>query len=165
MDGYGIHLVMLLFIVTFETVSVAWVYGETPVDGFNEDLRVISVKLSLAMTRISTHPTGADRFYRNIEDMLGYQVFPVLKYCWLFITPIVCVVRFVFICIQSQSLQRCPNPGADDDFSTFLVLQLRCRLNSIHLLKIMIQGKKVSPTGFHLELTVDDIYLLFFFFT
>lgn len=29
-----------------------------------------------------------------MEDMLGYRVFPVLKYCWLFITPAICVVRF-----------------------------------------------------------------------
>ncbi|XP_062373479.1 sodium- and chloride-dependent GABA transporter 2-like [Sardina pilchardus] len=33
---------------------------------------------------------GADRFYDNIEDMIGYPPFPVLKYCWLFITPLIC---------------------------------------------------------------------------
>eukprot|EP00064_Thunnus_orientalis_P002224 superscaffoldBa00000155_g2231 len=33
---------------------------------------------------------GADRFYYNIEDMIGYLPFPVLKYCWLFITPTIC---------------------------------------------------------------------------
>ncbi|XP_042367345.1 sodium- and chloride-dependent GABA transporter 2-like isoform X2 [Plectropomus leopardus] len=33
---------------------------------------------------------GADRFYDNIEDMIGYKPFPVLKYCWLFITPLIC---------------------------------------------------------------------------
>lgn len=100
MDWFSAHFVVLLFIATFETISVAWVYGETRVDGFNEGLRVPSVKSSLVMTHIPTHPPGADRFYRNIEDMLGYQVFPVLKYCWLFITPFVCMVRFFFISTQ-----------------------------------------------------------------
>ncbi|KAG7225733.1 hypothetical protein INR49_012319 [Caranx melampygus] len=33
---------------------------------------------------------GADRFYDNIEDMIGYKPFPVLKYCWMFIIPLVC---------------------------------------------------------------------------
>ena len=31
--------------------------------------------------------TGADRFYDNIEDMIGYRPNPVIKYCWMFITP------------------------------------------------------------------------------
>lgn len=34
MDWFSAHLVVLLFIATFETISVAWVYGETRVDGF-----------------------------------------------------------------------------------------------------------------------------------
>ncbi|XP_035460227.2 sodium- and chloride-dependent betaine transporter isoform X1 [Scophthalmus maximus] len=39
---------------------------------------------------------GADRFYDNIEDMIGYPPFPVLKYCWLFITPLLCGVTFLY---------------------------------------------------------------------
>lgn len=35
---------------------------------------------------------GADRFLDNIEDMIGYRPFPVLKYCWLFVTPLICMV-------------------------------------------------------------------------
>lgn len=38
-------------------------------------------------------PSGADRFYDNIEDMIGYRPWPLIKYCWLFITPAVCLVR------------------------------------------------------------------------
>lgn len=37
MDSYGINLITLLFIAIFETISVAWVYGET-----QDDLLVIS---------------------------------------------------------------------------------------------------------------------------
>ncbi|KAM9846062.1 sodium- and chloride-dependent betaine transporter-like [Aulostomus maculatus] len=39
---------------------------------------------------------GADRFYDNIEDMIGYKPNPVLKYCWLFITPILCGFAILF---------------------------------------------------------------------
>lgn len=53
------------------------------------------------MTKIShllfcsnlTDCAGADRFYDNIEDMIGYPPLPLLKYCWLFITPLICGVR------------------------------------------------------------------------
>lgn len=38
---------------------------------------------------------GADRFYDNIVDMIGYAPFPILKYCWLFITPLICGVSCV----------------------------------------------------------------------
>ncbi|TSK13157.1 Sodium- and chloride-dependent GABA transporter 2 [Bagarius yarrelli] len=33
---------------------------------------------------------GADRYFDNIEDMIGYPPLSVLKYCWLFITPFIC---------------------------------------------------------------------------
>lgn len=38
------------------------------------------------------HFLGADRFYDNIEDMIGYRPLPLLKYCWMFVTPLICVV-------------------------------------------------------------------------
>ncbi|XP_036374318.1 sodium- and chloride-dependent betaine transporter-like [Megalops cyprinoides] len=39
---------------------------------------------------------GADRFYDNIEDMIGYRPFPVIKYCWLFLTPIICALILAY---------------------------------------------------------------------
>ncbi|XP_076578065.1 sodium- and chloride-dependent GABA transporter 2-like [Chaetodon auriga] len=39
---------------------------------------------------------GADRFYDNIEDMIGYRPFSLLKYCWLFITPLICGLLLLF---------------------------------------------------------------------
>lgn len=40
---------------------------------------------------------GADRFYDNIKDMIGYYPSIVIKYCWLFLTPAICFVGFTFI--------------------------------------------------------------------
>uniref|UniRef100_A0A3Q2PZJ5 Transporter n=2 Tax=Fundulus heteroclitus TaxID=8078 RepID=A0A3Q2PZJ5_FUNHE len=39
---------------------------------------------------------GADRFYDNIEDMIGYRPSPVLKYCWMFVTPLICVLTMLY---------------------------------------------------------------------
>uniref|UniRef100_A0A673BEN7 Transporter n=1 Tax=Sphaeramia orbicularis TaxID=375764 RepID=A0A673BEN7_9TELE len=39
---------------------------------------------------------GADRFYDNIEDMIGYAPFRVLKYCWLFVTPLICGITLLY---------------------------------------------------------------------
>uniref|UniRef100_A0AAY4AE41 Transporter n=1 Tax=Denticeps clupeoides TaxID=299321 RepID=A0AAY4AE41_9TELE len=35
---------------------------------------------------------GADRFYENIEDMIGYRPRPLMKYCWRYVTPTICTV-------------------------------------------------------------------------
>ncbi|KAK7886161.1 hypothetical protein WMY93_025782 [Mugilogobius chulae] len=40
---------------------------------------------------------GADRFLHNIEDMIGYPPVPVLKYCWMFITPLICGVSLLHL--------------------------------------------------------------------
>uniref|UniRef100_A0A8D2LYM2 Transporter n=1 Tax=Varanus komodoensis TaxID=61221 RepID=A0A8D2LYM2_VARKO len=47
---------------------------------------------------------GADRFYDNIADMIGYRPWSVIKYCWLFITPAVCLATFLFSLIKYTPL-------------------------------------------------------------
>uniref|UniRef100_A0A671SCG2 Transporter n=1 Tax=Sinocyclocheilus anshuiensis TaxID=1608454 RepID=A0A671SCG2_9TELE len=47
---------------------------------------------------------GANRFYDNIEDMIGYAPFPVLKYCWLFISPLICVATLLYNLLGSKSV-------------------------------------------------------------
>ncbi|XP_061577104.1 sodium- and chloride-dependent GABA transporter 2-like [Cololabis saira] len=48
---------------------------------------------------------GADRFYDNIEDMIGYRPRSLLKYCWLFFTPATCFGTFVFALIKYSPLK------------------------------------------------------------
>ncbi|XP_063052746.1 sodium- and chloride-dependent GABA transporter 2 [Engraulis encrasicolus] len=48
---------------------------------------------------------GADRFYDNIEDMIGYRPGPVIKYCWLFFTPATCFGTFAFSLIKYTPLK------------------------------------------------------------
>ncbi|XP_044927553.1 sodium- and chloride-dependent betaine transporter isoform X8 [Mustela putorius furo] len=42
---------------------------------------------------------GADRFYDNVEDMIGYRPWPLVKVSWLFLTPGLCLV-----CAQPATL-------------------------------------------------------------
>ncbi|XP_061571270.1 sodium- and chloride-dependent GABA transporter 2-like [Cololabis saira] len=48
---------------------------------------------------------GADRFYENIEDMIGYRPGPYIKYCWLFFTPATCIGTFAFSLIKYTPLK------------------------------------------------------------
>ncbi|XP_029318284.1 sodium- and chloride-dependent GABA transporter 2-like isoform X2 [Cottoperca gobio] len=48
---------------------------------------------------------GADRFYDNIEDMIGYRPGPYIKYCWMFLTPATCIGTFAFSLIKYTPLK------------------------------------------------------------
>ncbi|CAM5082787.1 unnamed protein product [Natator depressus] len=48
---------------------------------------------------------GADHFYDNIEDMIGYRPSPLIKMCWKVVTPGVCVVTFLFSLIKYAPLK------------------------------------------------------------
>ncbi|XP_062391838.1 sodium- and chloride-dependent GABA transporter 2-like [Sardina pilchardus] len=48
---------------------------------------------------------GAERFYGNITEMIGYKPAPVMKYCWLFITPTVCVGTLIFSIVRYSPLK------------------------------------------------------------
>ncbi|XP_069084237.1 sodium- and chloride-dependent GABA transporter 2-like [Pleurodeles waltl] len=47
---------------------------------------------------------GADKFYHNIEHMIGYRPLPLIKYCWQFVTPALCLATFLFSVIKYTPL-------------------------------------------------------------
>ncbi|XP_028430646.1 sodium- and chloride-dependent GABA transporter 2 isoform X1 [Perca flavescens] len=65
------------------------------------NLLLLSVCQSIAIGGIY----GADRLYDNIEDMVGYRPWPMMKYCWLYITPTVCLGTFVFSVVKYKPLK------------------------------------------------------------
>lgn len=45
------------------------------------------------ISNVFLFPKGAERFYGDITDMIGYRPNPLMKYCWLYLTPSICFVR------------------------------------------------------------------------
>ncbi|XP_066559177.1 sodium- and chloride-dependent GABA transporter 2 isoform X2 [Amia ocellicauda] len=48
---------------------------------------------------------GADLIYSCIEDMIGYRPWPLVGYCWLYITPAVCTGTFIYSLVRYSPLK------------------------------------------------------------
>ncbi|CAI9573732.1 unnamed protein product [Staurois parvus] len=48
---------------------------------------------------------GADRFYDNIQDMIGYRPWPLMKISWMAVTPAICLGTFLFSVIKYMPLK------------------------------------------------------------
>ncbi|KAG7244644.1 hypothetical protein INR49_029663 [Caranx melampygus] len=48
---------------------------------------------------------GAERFYDNVEDMIGYRPFPMIKYCLKYVTPVICMGTFIFSLVKYTPLK------------------------------------------------------------
>lgn len=48
---------------------------------------------------------GSDRFYDNIEDMIGYRPFVLIKWCWMLFTPGICAGTFIFFLVKYKPLK------------------------------------------------------------
>jgi len=47
---------------------------------------------------------GVDRFYDNIADMIGHPINPWLKFCWKYITPLMCAALFIFSVVTHSAV-------------------------------------------------------------
>ncbi|XP_067382168.1 sodium- and chloride-dependent creatine transporter 1 isoform X2 [Channa argus] len=47
---------------------------------------------------------GADRFMDDVARMIGYQPLPYMKWCWSYITPLVCAGVFLFHVVNYKPL-------------------------------------------------------------
>ncbi|KAG7472288.1 hypothetical protein MATL_G00107360 [Megalops atlanticus] len=47
---------------------------------------------------------GADRFMDDVARMIGYRPLPYMKWCWSYITPLVCVSVFLFHVVNYKPL-------------------------------------------------------------
>ncbi|CAK6973815.1 sodium- and chloride-dependent GABA transporter 2-like [Scomber scombrus] len=65
------------------------------------NLLLLSVCQSIAIGWIY----GADRLFDNIEDMIGYRPRPLMKFCWLYVTPGVCLGTFIFSVVKYKPLK------------------------------------------------------------
>ncbi|XP_068598353.1 solute carrier family 6 member 11a [Brachionichthys hirsutus] len=65
------------------------------------NLLLLSVFQSIAIGWIY----GADRLYDNIEDMIGYRPWPLMKFCWLYITPTICLATFIMSIVKYKPLK------------------------------------------------------------
>ncbi|XP_055007858.1 sodium- and chloride-dependent GABA transporter 3-like [Boleophthalmus pectinirostris] len=48
---------------------------------------------------------GADSYYSNISNMIGYRPWPYMKYCWKFITPALSTMVLLFYLSQFKQLK------------------------------------------------------------
>ncbi|XP_051931434.1 sodium- and chloride-dependent GABA transporter 2-like [Hippocampus zosterae] len=48
---------------------------------------------------------GADRLYDNIKDMIGYRPWPLMKYCWKYLAPVICTCTLVFAMVRYTPLK------------------------------------------------------------
>uniref|UniRef100_A0A8C8A4D5 Transporter n=1 Tax=Oryzias sinensis TaxID=183150 RepID=A0A8C8A4D5_9TELE len=49
--------------------------------------------------------SGSNRFYLNIEDMIGYKPIFFIKWCWMILTPGICAAIFLFFLIKYKPLK------------------------------------------------------------
>ncbi|XP_073323777.1 sodium- and chloride-dependent GABA transporter 2-like [Pagrus major] len=48
---------------------------------------------------------GAERFSDNIADMIGYKPLSLIKYCWMYSTPLICSGTLVFLILRHSPLR------------------------------------------------------------
>lgn len=49
--------------------------------------------------------SGGDRFYDNLESMIGFRINPWSKLCWKYFTPLFCLAVFIFSLVTYKPLE------------------------------------------------------------
>ncbi|XP_072136306.1 sodium- and chloride-dependent creatine transporter 1-like isoform X2 [Mobula birostris] len=83
---------------------------------------------------------GAERFIGDITRMIGYRPFPWIKWCWLFITPCVCVGIFLFHVVNYKPLTYNKSyvyPWWGETFGWFLALASMACIPTTVLIKLL----------------------------
>lgn len=63
---------------------------------------------------------GVDRFYDGIKEMIGYYPMRFWKFCWLYTTPIICLV-----CVNKSIKQKIWTISIDFEFTIFFLFFLQ----------------------------------------
>jgi len=48
---------------------------------------------------------GGERFYGDMENMLGFRINPWIRWCWKFLTPLFCLGVFIFSLVTYSALK------------------------------------------------------------
>lgn len=91
----------LLLLSFCESISIGWVYGKS--QNLEKTNNQNFSKLTFCLTVFL--PEGADRFYNDISNMIGYRPHVFMKYSWKYITPFVCFVSYLISLLLSPSSQ------------------------------------------------------------
>ena len=76
----------LLTLMIFECVAVSWGYG------IKRNKMYYGTLYKYLIATLFFNTIGIDRFYENINEMIGYYPGKFWKYCWMIITPTMCLV-------------------------------------------------------------------------
>ncbi|NWY25569.1 S6A12 protein, partial [Pheucticus melanocephalus] len=91
-DYYAASGTCLLFLAIFEVICIGWVYEN-------------KTHLTYDFVSVLVGGQGANRFYDNLEDMIGFRPWPLIKICWLVFTPGLCLGVFLFSLIKYTPLK------------------------------------------------------------
>lgn len=85
-DHYVCSGPALLLLALLQSLIIGWIYG-----GWQSYCGVVSHNAALRSPHLPA-PTGSDRFCGNIADMIGYRPHALIKYSWMYGTPLTCLV-------------------------------------------------------------------------
>ena len=47
---------------------------------------------------------GGEKFWQNTKSMIGYRPFPLFKWCWMVITPVMIIILLTLLIIDFKPL-------------------------------------------------------------